>query len=317
MISKDVLIIGGGPSGMYASIIGALINVSSIIIESNENLGGQPMQLYAQKDIHDYPGFLNIQPTVFINGMIEQMNSLSDKIDFFLKTAILDIVKEDDYFLTKLSNGKTIKSRFIIIATGSGSFSPVKSDLLKEIDYPNVHYIFKGDDHYKNKKIIILGGGDSALDWANCLKERNITENIFLIHRREEFRARQEKIDKLSSNKIKTYLKYDLFKINKNEIVIKEIELGHEIKLKYDFLLVQYGQEIKRQDDIEILKKIKRNNINKIIIDINCRTNIENIFATGNSNHFDSKPNLIISAMAEGATAMYSIRSEIRKGIKK
>ncbi|MGL5246093.1 MAG: NAD(P)/FAD-dependent oxidoreductase [Mycoplasmoidaceae bacterium] len=315
MISRDVLIIGGGPGGMYSSIIGGLINVSSIIVESNDNLGGQPMQLYAEKDIHDYPGFLNIKPYVFTEGMIEQIESFPDKIKVFLKTTILEILKDGEYFLTRLSNDEIVKTKFIIIATGSGSFSPVKSDLLKKVNYSNIHYVFQGENNYKDKKIVILGGGDSALDWANYLKEKNVSNDVTLVHRRDEFRARQEKIDKLYLNKTKMYLNYDLSKILKNNIFIKGIESNEEINLKYDFLLVQYGQEIKKLSDIEILKKIKRNRINKIIIDINCKTNVENIYAIGNSNHFESKPNLIISAMAEGATAIYSIRTKIRENM--
>ncbi|MGL4358688.1 MAG: NAD(P)/FAD-dependent oxidoreductase [Cetobacterium sp.] len=315
MISKDVLIIGGGPGGMYASIIGALINVSSIIVESNDNLGGQPMQLYAQKDIHDYPGFLNIKPYVITEGMIKQIESNPNKIIFFTKTTILEILKDGEYFLTRLSNDEIVKTKFIIIATGSGSFTPIKSDLLKEVNYSNIHYVFQGDNYYNKKRIVILGGGDSALDWANYLKEKNVTDDVVLVHRRNEFRARQEKIDKLLLNKTKTYLNYDLFKISNDEIIVKEIESNEQVALKYDFLLVQYGQEIKKLGNIEILKQIERNKINKILIDINCKTNVENIYAIGNSNHFESKPNLIISAMAEGATAMYSIRNKIRESM--
>lgn len=312
IISKDVLIIGGGPGGMYSSIIGALINVSSFIVESNDNLGGQPMQLYAEKDIYDYPGFLTIQPYVLTEGMKEQIKSYPDKIEVSLKTTILDIVKDGEYFLTRLSNDEIVKTRFIIIATGSGSFTPVKSDLLKEANYSNIHYVFQGEKQYKNKKIVILGGGDSALDWANYLNEKNITNDVVLVHRREEFRARQEKVNKLSLNNTRTYLNFDLSKISKNNIVINGIESKEEIIIPYEFLLVQYGQEIKRLGDIDILKQIERNRINKINIDINCKTNVENIYAIGNSNDFEAKPNLIICAAAEGARAMYSIRKKIR-----
>ncbi|MGL4616722.1 MAG: NAD(P)/FAD-dependent oxidoreductase [Mycoplasmoidaceae bacterium] len=315
MISKDVLIIGGGPGGMYTSIIGSLINVSSILVESNDNLGGQPMQLYAQKDINDYPGFLKIKPYVFTEGMIKQIESNPNKIKVFVKTTIIEILKDGEYFLTRLTNDEIVKTKFIIIATGSGSFSPIKSDLLEKAKYSNVHYVFQGEKYYKNKKIVILGGGDSALDWANYLKENKVTNDVILVHRRDEFKARQEKIDKLKLNKTKAYLNYELSKISKENIKIKKNESNEEITLKYDFLLVQYGQETKRTGDIEVLKKIKRNKLNKIIIDINCKTNVESIYAIGNSNHFESKPNLIISAMAEGATAMYSIRAKIRENM--
>lgn len=230
-----------------------------------------------------------------------------------MKTTILDIVKDGDYFLTKLSNDEIVKTRFIIIATGSGSFAPVKSDLLKEVNYSNIHYVFQGEKQYKNKKIVILGGGDSALDWANYLNEKNITNDVVLVHRREEFRARQEKVNKLSLNNTRTYLNFNLSKISKNNIVINGIESKEEVTIPYEFLLVQYGQEIKRLGDIDILKQIERNRINKINIDINCKTNVENIYAIGNSNDFEAKPNLIICAAAEGARAIYSIRKKIRE----
>ena len=109
IISKDVLIIGGGPGGMYWSKIGALINVSPFIVETNGNLGGQPMQLYADKDLYGYPGFLPIQLSVDTEGMKEQIKSYPDKIEVYLKTSILDIVKDGDYFLTKLSNDEIVK----------------------------------------------------------------------------------------------------------------------------------------------------------------------------------------------------------------
>ncbi|MGL4647214.1 MAG: NAD(P)/FAD-dependent oxidoreductase, partial [Mycoplasmoidaceae bacterium] len=190
----DVLIIGGGPGGMYASIIGSLLNVSSVIVESNPFLGGQPTQLYAEKTIADYPGFSEILTSELMNGMTNQINSLAKKPEIILNTYVIAVEKKEDRFITKLQNGKIYETDAIIIATGSGNFLPIKNEILERKNYSNIHYIFKDSSIYKNKRVVILGGGDSALDWANFLVERKITNVVSLIHRRSELRARQEKV---------------------------------------------------------------------------------------------------------------------------
>ncbi len=309
----DVLIIGGGPGGIYSSIIGSLINVNSVIVESNPFLGGQPMQLYAEKNIHDFPGFEEILPATLINGMVQQMNGLENKPNIFLNTFIESIDSHNGIFDIQLNNGQKINSNFIIVATGSGNFLPIKNEILEKIDFDNIHYVFGNIEDYRNKKIIILGGGDSALDWANFLIDNKITSEVSLIHRRNEFKAREEKVKKLNDNNIEKFMDYKIENILKNKIIIKSNNSDYNKELNYDFLIVQYGQKINLENKINIFQKINKNENGKFKVDMNCKTNLNNIYAIGNANYFESKPNLIISACSEGARAMYHIRNEKKK----
>ncbi|GHU48686.1 hypothetical protein FACS1894218_6320 [Bacilli bacterium] len=160
-LTYDTLIIGGGPAGIFAAYLAKNKGLSPLLIEANNCLGGQPLMLYSQKLIHDYPGYKEIKTHELMNNLIEQLNSTS--VEALLKTTITSYNKIAEVFSVKLSNGHEIKTKSIIIASGAGIFSQNKLDV-PGADATNIEYAVRDLKEYKGKDVIILGGGDSAVD---------------------------------------------------------------------------------------------------------------------------------------------------------
>jgi thioredoxin reductase (NADPH) len=157
----DVLIVGGGPAGIFATSLAHIKGLKPLLIEANEYLGGQPLMIYSQKIIEDYPGYSKIKAYQLINNLVSQLNSTG--LTYFLKTKIVSYIFSRDVFIVKLSNDSEIITKAIVIATGGGMFSPNHLEITGN-DHPNVHYHVEAINTYQDKKVIILGGGDSAVD---------------------------------------------------------------------------------------------------------------------------------------------------------
>ena len=306
----DVLIIGGGPAGIFAGIISSLRELNSIIIEGSEILGGQPIKLYPEKEIYDWPGETEITAKELMDRFLNQLNSLeSFKPEIKLNTNVLEVNRNNEYFDVQLSSGEKIQTLNIIIATGIGMYSPIKLDC--EIDDKSVGkimYEFKKEILQDKNHVIVLGGGDSALDWANHLKEKNISKHVSIIHRRSEWRAREEKIHKLSHNNIDIYLNKSVKKIEDGKLIIIDNKTNEESKIDFDIVLVQYGSTIDNNSIKKIFKNCTPETKVKFIVDINNKTTQDNIYAVGNAAEFFAAPNMILTSCSDSTRAIYHIR---------
>ncbi len=311
----DVVIIGGGPGGIYSSIVCSLQHLDCCVIEGTNNLGGQPISLYADKDIHDFPGQKVITGGQLINSFLDQLNNLKEhKPEIMLNTTISSINKTTDGFKITLSNNKVIETKSIIIATGLGMYQPIRLDEneIKIINHDNIFYEYD-ESTLKDKEVIVLGGGDSALDWANHLKEHNITNSASIIHRRNEWRAREDKINKLSTNKVNVYLNKKLVQIDKNELIMIDNDTNEQTKLHFDKLLVQYGTQLNANSITTCFKDIEIKTNRKILVDLNCKTNQDFIYAIGSATEYDCAPNMILNACADATRAIYHLRKKVKE----
>ena len=177
------------------------------------------------------------------------------------------------------------------------------------------------DDHYttinvvnslNDKKVIILGGGDSAVDWANNLANKT-TADISIIHRRDIFRANGENVKLLSKNNVRILLNKECLKINDNALFVKDNLSKIEESISFDNIIIQYGQKINNTLIEPILKNVEHNVGNKIIVNRNQQTNIDNIYAIGNACTYINRPNMIITGHGEAAVAINDIITKIKK----
>jgi thioredoxin reductase (NADPH) len=157
----DVLIIGGGPAGIFTTSLAHIKGLSPLLVEANDYLGGQPLMIYSQKKIEDYPGYSNIKAYELVNNLVNQLKTT--KVPFLLKTKVTSCTKNKTGLEVKLSNGQFIQTKAIIIATGPGMFTPNHLQVPGSND-PRIQYGVASLKTYKNKQIIVLGGGDSAVD---------------------------------------------------------------------------------------------------------------------------------------------------------
>jgi thioredoxin reductase (NADPH) len=157
----DVLIVGGGPAGIYAASVAKIKGLSPILIEVNDYLGGQPLVLYSQKNIEDYPGYTKIKAYQLIDSFITQLKSLH--VPTYLKTTIVGYEQHAGYYEVQLSNNQQVQVKAIVLATGPGMFTPNYLTIKNNQD-PRIQYSVSDIKDYQNKQVIILGGGDSAVD---------------------------------------------------------------------------------------------------------------------------------------------------------
>ena len=198
----DITIVGGGPVGLFAAFYAHLRQAKVKIIDSLPQLGGQPAILYPEKKILDVPGFTNLTGEELTQRLIEQLETF--QTDICLNETVLDIVKADDGFTITTSKAQH-QTKTIIIAMGGGAFKPRALELDDAESYSNLHYHVSNISQYAGKKVVILGGGDSAVDWALAFEK--IAETS-LVHRRDNFRALEHSVEELktSSVEIKTHL---------------------------------------------------------------------------------------------------------------
>ncbi len=312
----DVLIIGGGPGGIYTGIISSLRYLNSCIIEASNMLGGQPMSLYPEKHIEDIPGVIKITGKEFTDSLINQLDSLkAHKPDVFLNARINEITQDKgSHFKVTLNDGKVLEAKAIIIATGLGVYEPIRLDE-NEINLKNtdiVSYCFNADN-LKGKRVLVLGGGDSALDWANHLVEQNLTNNVSILHRRDEWRAREDKVTKLSKNNINIYMNKKITSIDGHKVTLIDNETNIEQSLEFDKILVQYGVKLNTNNIITVFKDIHIDANRKILVDINCKTSYDLIYAIGNACEYDCAPNMILNSMSDGSRAVYHLRKKIKE----
>ncbi|GKQ42079.1 ferredoxin--NADP reductase [Companilactobacillus sp. RD055328] len=305
----DIAIIGGGPAGLFAGYYAKLRNLNTCIIESLPTLGGQPNTLYAQKKIYDVAGLIGVSGEDLSSKLIEQLNMFD--CDIFTKTTINSINSNPNYISLDSTNGE-IKTKAVIIAVGNGAFNPRK--LAVEFDSKlnnHVDYFVNDINKYKDKDVLVAGGGDSAVDWA--FEINKVAKSTSIVHRRDTFRALESSVIRMNNSSIKQvtpYLIEDLQSIdNKLKVILsKARDKNTKEELVVDNLLVNYGYT----SDSKLLRSWGLDLTGPYIkVNQKMETNLNNIYAIGDVAEYDGKLKLIANAFSEGTIAIAQAQSKI------
>jgi len=303
MIKTDVLIIGAGPTGLFAAHQLKLIGLNCEIVDNLNKIGGQCIELYPDKPIYDIPAIPVCTGEELTSNLINQLKPFN--IKFHLGERVEEIKKNKEKWEVKTNKGTEFITPNIIIAGGVGSFEPRKFFLkeCEKFENKSIFYSIKDKKIFNDKIVSIFGGGDSALDWAIELS-KNSTVN--LIHRRDEFRGTQSSVDKVKKlekeGKINLFTKYQLKNV-KGSKSLDSIDIEHENKelknIKTDFILGFFGL-------IMQLGPIASWGLNldkkKIPVDTEkFETNQKGIYAIGDICSYPGKLKLILSGFHEGA----------------
>ena len=239
---EDIIIIGAGPVGLYAGTLAALHNLKGIIFESLPNVGGQLTSLYPEKAIIDLPGFKSILAKDYIDELYAQQQSVNNPLPVHLNEKVISYEKEEDYFVVNTSLS-TYKTKTILICSGMGSFEPRKAGLENEDKLNNVIYSITEKEKYRNKNIAILGGGDSAIDWAITLKD--IAKEVYIVHRRDEFRGQSSSVNLMIEKGVKVYKPY-LVKSFNGIVVSSNFSIPLDVSYNTDYSYGLLGNETKQ-----------------------------------------------------------------------
>ena len=305
MIKTDVLVIGAGPVGIFAVQQLGLIGLKAEVVDNLDKIGGQCIELYPDKPIYDIPAIPECTGETLTQNLLEQIKNF--KTNFHLKERVQEISKEQNNWKIVTSGKKTFLAPNIIIAAGVGSFEPRKFSVKEAEKFENngVFYSIKDKTLFKDKKVCIFGGGDSALDWAIELSK---FANVTLVHRRNEFRGTEHsatvarQLEKEGKLKIKT--PFQIISIegdNKITGITIKTEEGKIEKVTTDYVLGFFGLIMKLGPIAEWGL-----NLEKKTIPVNTETfetNKEGIFAIGDICSYPGKLKLILSGFHEGALA--------------
>ncbi|MDC3153461.1 NAD(P)/FAD-dependent oxidoreductase [Bacteroidota bacterium] len=307
MIKTDILIIGAGPTGLFTVFEAGLLKMKCHLIDALAQPGGQCAEIYPKKPIYDIPGFPEILAGELVDNLMNQCKqfepgfTLGERADKFKKL-------DDGTFIVTTNKGTKHHAKIIAIAGGLGSFEPRKPILenLQRYEDNGVNYIIKDPQKFKNKSVVIAGGGDSALDWTIYLAD--ICKSVTLVHRRNEFRGALDSVDKVielkNKNKVNVITPAEIIKLHGKEKLQKlTIKINNDLEkeISTDFFIPLFGLSPKLGPLSEWGLEIEKNAIKVDTFDY--QTNIPGIFAIGDINTYKGKLKLILCGFHE-ATLM-------------
>ncbi len=305
MIKSDILIIGAGPVGLFAVFEAGLLKMNCHLIDILPKPGGQCIELYPKKPIYDIPAYPEILAGDLIENLLKQNRqfkpgfTLGEKAEKLLKN-------EDGSFTVVTDKGTSHQAPIVVIAGGLGGFQPRKPSFegIDKFEDKGVLYFIREPQIFKNKNVIIAGGGDSALDWTIELSK--IAKNITLIHRRNEFRGANDSVEKVQllkdQSKINLITPAEVISLNGNDklnsVVVKKD--NENIEIKADYFIPLFGLTPKLGSISEWGLEIEKNSI-VVNNSLDYQTNIPGVFAIGDINTYPGKLNLILCGFHEAA----------------
>ena len=319
MIKTDILIIGAGPTGLFTVFEAGLLKLKCHLIDALPQAGGQCSEIYPKKPIYDIPGFPEILAGDLTNNLLEQCKQFEP--GFTLGERAEKISKDENgMFVVVTSSGTKHQAPVIAIAGGLGSFEPRKPGLdnLNFYEGKGVEYIIKDPAIYKNKRIVIAGGGDSALDWSIYLAD--IAKEVTLVHRRNEFRGALDSLEKVrelkKQKKINIITPAEITQLIGKEklerIVITKDNVDTNIDL--DHFIPLFGLSPRLGPIADWGLEIEKNAIKVDTFDY--QTNVPGIFAIGDINTYPGKLKLILCGFHEATLMCQSAFKIINPGKK-
>jgi len=309
MIKTDILIIGAGPTGLFAVFEAGLLQLKCHIIDALPMPGGQLSELYPKKPIYDIPGFPEVLAGDLVGNLMEQIKPFSPGFTLGERAETIE-KQEDGSFIVATDKGTLHHAKVVAIAGGLGSFEPRKPQIagIEKFEGHGVAYMIKDPEVYRDKKVLISGGGDSALDWSIFLAE--IASEVTLVHRRNEFRGALDSVEKVqelkNKGKIKLLTPAEVVGVNGQEnlsSVSIALEGGSEtIEKEVDALIPLFGLSPKLGPIAQWGIEIEKNAI-KVDNTLDYMTNIPGIYAIGDVNTYPGKLKLILCGFHE-ATLM-------------
>ncbi|MCD6065190.1 MAG: ferredoxin-NADP reductase [Bacteroidetes bacterium] len=322
MITTDIAIIGAGPVGLFAIFEAGLLKMRCHLIDFLPQAGGQLSEIYPKKPIYDIPGFPSVMAQELVDNLLEQAKPFHPTFTYGERIESLDKRGEADFMLTT-NMGTEIHAKVVVIAGGLGCFEPRKPEVEGLERFENgkgVSYMVLDPEKYRNKKVMLAGGGDSALDWAIYLAD--IASELTLVHRSESFRGAPDSVSKVmklaESGKINLLLNSNLGTINGNghleSVSVKNTKSNEEQTFQIDNLIPLFGLSPK-------LGPIEGwgLNLDKNAIVVNTddySTNIPGIYAIGDINTYTNKLKLILCGFHEAALMSHSAYKYMNPGVK-
>jgi thioredoxin reductase (NADPH) len=308
----DIVIVGAGPSGLFSVFEAGMLKMKCHIIDTLEIIGGQCTALYPEKPIYDIPA----HPKVLASELIELLEAQAEPFHpvYHLNQQVQKIdEKNDGSFVVETSKNVKIECKAIIIAGGCGAFGPNRPPLenIEKFEGNSIFYSVRNKKEFVDKKVVIAGGGDSAVDWAISLAE--IAQKIYVVHRRDKFRCAPESAEKMkkleAQGKIEMVIPFQLEGLEGNDsklshVIVKDFDNNIK-KIEADYLLPFFGLAMELGPIANWGLNLHKNHIE--VDRGTMQTSIKGIYAVGDIATYPHKLKLILTGFAECASACHDI----------
>lgn len=317
MIKTDILIIGAGPTGLFAVFEAGLLQLKCHLIDALPQAGGQCSEIYPKKPIYDIPGFPEVLAGDLVDNLMEQIKPFQP--GFTLGERAETIEKLDDgTFIVTTNKGTKHHAPVVAIAGGLGSFEPRKPLLenLEKYEDNGVAYMIREPEIYRGKKVLIAGGGDSALDWSIFLAD--VAEEVTLVHRRNEFRGALDSVEKVqhlkNEGKINLITPAEVVALKGEDslekVTVQNTNTSEETDVAVDYFIPLFGLSPKLGPIANWGLEIEKNAI-KVDNTYDYQTNIPGIYAIGDVNTYPGKLKLILCGFHEATLMCQSAYQKI------
>lgn len=310
MITTDICIVGAGPVGLFAVFEAGLLKMRCHLVDALPQVGGQLSEIYPQKPIYDIPGYPTVNAQELVDNLMKQIEpfhptfTLGERLDQIER-------QEDKSFILTTSDQTRIHCKVVVIAGGLGCFEPRKPavEKLEEFEGRGVAYMVKDPELFRDKEIVLAGGGDSALDWTIFLSD--VARKVTLVHRGETFRGAPDSAQKVfnmaEAGKINLVLKSNVVKIDGNgslkEVIIADAD-NTQSSINADYLIPLFGLSPKLGPIAEWGLNVEKSAI--VVNTEDYSTNVEGIYAIGDINTYPGKLKLILCGFHEAALMCHS-----------
>ncbi|MEQ9812690.1 MAG: NAD(P)/FAD-dependent oxidoreductase [Azospirillaceae bacterium] len=309
--TTDVAIIGAGPVGLFAVFECGMLKMQAHVIDALDEIGGQCAALYPEKPIYDIPGY----PEIGAAALIEQLKRQAEPFQpvYHLDQQVSALSREGEKWRVVTSRGTVILARAVIIAAGVGAFGPNRPPItgIEAYEGRSVFYKITDKERFRGRRVVIAGGGDSALDWSILLAD--IADTVMVVHRRPKFRGAPESVARLhalvEAGKVELVIPYQLAGLEGHDGLIDNVVVatlkGETRKLRADVLLPFFGLAMNLGPIADWGLNLERNHI--AVDQSTSATSQPGIFAVGDIATYDRKLKLILTGFAEAAQAAHAI----------
>ncbi|MGH6983124.1 MAG: NAD(P)/FAD-dependent oxidoreductase [Stellaceae bacterium] len=316
--ATDVAIIGAGPVGLFAVFECGMLKMRCCVIDALEAPGGQCAALYPEKPIYDIPGYPRIAAQELVHKLVEQAAPFAP--DYRLGQPVTALTPHNGGFALRTADGASVAARAVIVAAGAGAFGPNRPPLagIERYEGKSVFYLVSRRENFRGKRVVIAGGGDSAVDWALSLAE--IAAKVMVVHRRAKFRAAPESVARLEAlaknGTIELVTPCQLQALDDADgqlhaVIVADLD-GKERTLPADVLLPFFGLATDLGPIAQWGLALERHHLT--VEPSTCATSQPGIFAIGDVAHYPGKLKLILSGFAEAALVARAIFPLVHPG---
>jgi len=317
--ATDVAIVGAGPVGLFAVFECGMLKMRCCVIDALEAPGGQCAALYPEKPIYDIPGYPRIAAQELVQKLVEQAAPFAP--EYRLGHPVTALTPRNGGFALRTANGASVAARAVIVAAGAGAFGPNRPPLdgIERYEGKSVFYLVGRREDFRGKRVVIAGGGDSAVDWAISLCE--VAAKVMVVHRRAKFRAAPGSAAKLQAladaGKIELVVPYQLQGLEGasggklSAVIVADLD-GKTRVLEADVLLPFFGLAAELGPIAQWGMELEQHHVK--VNPATCMSSVPGIFAIGDVAHYPGKLKLILSGFAEAALAAHAIFPLVHPG---